>query len=56
MINLLRQYCNDESGATAIEYCLCCMILLAALIAIIGTGGSVDAMYQKLTAIVDAIT
>ncbi len=30
--DLFRQYCKDESGATAIEYGLCCMIILAALI------------------------
>ncbi len=54
--DLFRQYCRDESGATAIEYGLCCTILLAALIAIVGTGGSVDAMYQSLTAIVAAMS
>ncbi len=55
MTNLFRRYCKDESGATAIEYGLCVMILLAAIISIIGTGGSVDAMYQKLTAVVNAL-
>ncbi len=30
--DLFRQYCKDESGATAIEYGLCCTILLAVLI------------------------
>jgi len=54
--DLFRQFCKDESGATAIEYGLCVMILLAALISIIGTGGSVDTMYQKLSAIVNAIS
>ncbi|MDH3195558.1 MAG: Flp family type IVb pilin [Hyphomicrobiales bacterium] len=52
MTHLFRQYCEDESGATAIEYGLCCMILLGAIIAIVGTGGAVDALFQKLVAIV----
>lgn len=56
MINLLRRYCKDETGATAIEYGLCCMILLGALIAIVGTGGAVDGMYQKLTAVIRALS
>ncbi|TDI57539.1 MAG: Flp family type IVb pilin [Alphaproteobacteria bacterium] len=55
MTDLFRQYCKDESGATAIEYGLCCMILLAALISIMGTGGAVDNLYQKLAAIVTAL-
>ena len=55
MTDLFRQYCKDESGATAIEYGLCCMILLGALISIVGTGGAVDDMYQKLTAIIRAM-
>ncbi len=57
--DLFRQYCRDESGATratGIEYGLCCTILLGALIAIVGTGGSVDAMYQSLMAIVAAMS
>jgi len=54
--DLFRQYCKDESGATAIEYGLCCMILLAALISIMGTGGAVDTMYQKLTALINAMS
>jgi Flp pilus assembly pilin Flp len=53
--DLFRQYCKDESGATAIEYGLCCMILLGALISIVGTGGAVDGMYQTLTAITGAL-
>ena len=55
MTNLFRQYCKDESGATAIEYGLCCSILVAALISIMGTGGAVDNMYKKLSAIVSAL-
>lgn len=56
MTDLFRQYCKDESGATAIEYGLCCMILIGALISIVGTGGAVDALYQKLTALVFAMS
>ena len=52
---LFRHYCKDESGATAIEYCLCCMILLAALVSILGTGGAVGDTYQKLTAVTKAL-
>ncbi len=55
MTDIFRQYCKDESGATAIEYGLCCMILLAALISILGTGGAVDDMYQKLTVVTRAL-
>jgi len=55
VIDLFRNYCKDESGATAIEYSLCCMILLAALISILGTGGAVGDTYQKLTAVTRAL-
>jgi Flp pilus assembly pilin Flp len=54
--DLFRQYCKDESGATAIEYGLCCMILLGALISIMGTGGAVDTLFKKLTALVTAMS
>jgi Flp pilus assembly pilin Flp len=54
--DLFRQYCKDESGATAIEYGLCVLILLGALISIVGTGGAVDGMYQKLTAVIKALS
>jgi len=54
--DLIRQFYKDESGATAIEYGLCVLILLGAIIAIVGTGGAVDGMYQKLTAIIRAIS
>ena len=56
MTNLFRRYCKDESGATAIEYCLCCMILLAAIISIVGVGGTVDALYQSLVVIINAMS
>ena len=56
MTDLIRQFYKDESGATAIEYGLCVLILLGAIIAIVGTGGAVDGMYQKLTAIIRAIS
>ena len=55
MTHIFRQYCKDESGATAIEYGLCCMILLGALISIVGTGGAVDSLYQTLTAVTRAL-
>ncbi len=53
--DLFCQFFKNESGATAIEYCLCCMILLAALVLILGTGGAVGDTYQKLTAITGAL-
>ena len=56
MTDLFRQYCKDESGATAIEYGLVATIMLTALISIIGVGGAVDAMYQTLAAIVNAMS
>ncbi len=56
MTDLFRRFCKDESGATAIEYGLCVLILLGALISIVGTGGAVDGMYQKLTAIIRAMS
>ena len=56
MSDVFRRYCKDESGATAIEYGLCATIVLTALIGIIGTGGAVEAMYQSLVAIVNAMT
>ncbi len=56
MTDLFRQYCKDESGATAIEYGLICTILLTALITISGTGGAVDNLYKALTAVVNAMS
>lgn len=53
--DLFHRYCKDESGATAIEYSLCCMILLGALVAILGTGGAVGSLYQTLTAVTGAL-
>ncbi len=55
MTNPFCQYCNDESDATAIEYCFCCTILLASLISILETGGAVGSTYQKLTAVTKAL-
>ena len=55
MTDLFRQYCKDESGATAIEYGLCCMIMLIAIISIAGTGGAVDSLFQTITAIITAM-
>ena len=56
MTDLFRQYCKDESGATAIEYGLVATIMLTALISIMGTGTAVDSMYQTLVAIVNAMS
>lgn len=51
----LRRFLRDEGGATAIEYGLIVGIIGAALIAIAGTGGSLEALYDKMRAIVTAL-
>jgi pilus assembly protein Flp/PilA len=47
----------DDRGATAIEYGLiCAMIAVVILGALAGTGGAVDLLWDKLSAIVTAFT
>jgi Flp pilus assembly pilin Flp len=53
--DLFRQYCKDESGATAIEYALCAGIMMIALVAVAGTGGTVDTLYDKLMKVASAM-
>ena len=52
----LRRILVDERGATAIEYALICGIMGAALVAVAGTGGALSLLWDKLTAVVDALT
>lgn len=51
----LRRFLRLEGGATAIEYGLIAGIIGATVIAIAGTGGSLEALYDKLRAIVTAL-
>ena len=51
----LIRFAGHQAGATAVEYGLICGIIGAALLAIAGTGGALEAIYESLRAIVDAI-
>jgi Flp pilus assembly pilin Flp len=45
----------DERGATAIEYALVCAIIATALLAIMGTGGALNTLYEdNVSEIIDA--
>jgi Flp pilus assembly pilin Flp len=45
----------DESGATAIEYALVCAIIATALVAIMGTGGALNTLYEeKVSKVIEA--
>lgn len=52
---LLNRYRRDQSGATAIEYGLLAAMIAIFLVGLMSMGGAVDAMYESLMAIVDAI-
>ena len=52
---LIDRYRADDSGATAIEYGLVAAIMSVAVIGIAATGGALDAIYERLTAIVAAL-
>lgn len=54
-VSALRRFLRDEGGATAIEYGLIAGIIGAALIAVAGTGGALEALYDTLRAIVTAL-
>lgn len=51
----IRRFMADETGATAIEYALICMIVGAALISVAGTGGMLTALYETIERIVAAL-
>ena len=52
----LIRFAGHQAGATAIEYGLICGIIGAALLAIAGTGGALETIYESLRALVDAMT
>jgi len=53
----VRRFIADDCGATAIEYGLiCAMIAVVILGSIAATGGAVDVLWNKLSAIVTAFT
>lgn len=56
MSPLLKRYRGNESGATAIEYAIIALMVTVALIGILSTGGAVEALYDSLLAIADAMT
>lgn len=50
MINLLKRFKNDESGATAIEYGLIAALIAVAIIAGAGAvGGSLDEKFNLIS-------
>jgi Flp pilus assembly pilin Flp len=50
-MRLLRRYCRDEEGASAIEYGVFATVLAIVLVAMLGPGGVMDGTYKKLGAI-----
>ena len=52
---MIRRFCRDESGATAIEYGLIVGIMSLVVVAIAATGGALDGIYQKVSLIIAAI-
>ena len=50
MRRLMKKFMLDESGATAIEYCLiACGISLAIIVTVKGLGVTVDGRYQAVS-------
>ena len=52
---LIKRFLAEESGATAIEYCLVAGIMAIAVVAIASTGGALGAVYQKVNQIALAL-
>ena len=52
---MIRRFCRDEGGATAIEYALIIGIMSMAVIAIAATGGALDGVYQRVSLIIAAL-
>jgi pilus assembly protein Flp/PilA len=52
---LMRRFLADEGGATAIEYGLIVGIMTIAIFGIAATGGALDGIYDRLSAIVIAL-
>jgi len=51
----IRRLKSDERGATAIEYGLIAGIIAVCIIGISATGGSLTALYNKLSVIIGAL-
>ena len=55
-MNAIRRCLHDEGGATAIEYSLIAGIVMTCLLAIMGTGGALEAIYDTMQKIADAMS
>lgn len=53
--HFLRRVRSDENAATAIEYGLIAGMIAVVIIGISATGGSLTALYDKLTNIIGAL-
>jgi pilus assembly protein Flp/PilA len=54
MQNLIKNFVNDESGATAIEYGLIAALIAVAMIAGAGTlGGAIDTKFDEIATSLD---
>ena len=55
MRNFIKNFANDESGATAIEYGLIAALIAVAIIgAVSALGGKLDATFKSVTGGMDA--
>ena len=55
MFNFIKNFSNDESGATAIEYGLiAALVSVAAVAALTEVGTSLSEMFQKVSGDLDA--
>jgi pilus assembly protein Flp/PilA len=52
---LFTKFRSDEGGATAIEYGLVVGIIAVTIVAIWGTGGTLNSLYDTIAAIVSAM-
>lgn len=54
MTNIIKNFWNDEEGATAIEYGLIAGLIAVALIGVLGqVGGSLDDLFDKIKSALD---
>lgn len=50
MTNLIKNFANDESGATAIEYGLIAALIAVALVTVLGTlQGKISGTFTKIS-------
>lgn len=58
MTNIIKNFWNDEEGATAIEYGLIAGLVAVAIVTILGTlGGQLNTIFTRIsTALVPATT